>query len=508
MAQDAMSKLRERLGEVADLHSAARLLGWDEQVGMPPGGVEARASQLGTLDRIAHEKLVDDEVGKLLEELADQVDIDGEDDDASLVRVAQRRYRKARQVPADLKFEIAYAASTGQHVWEKARAADDLAAALPALERNIDLARRYADCFGGGDPYDHLLDDYEEGMPAGEVATLFDALKRDLAALARELADRDGDGIEPLPGPFDLDRQRAFVRELLDHVGFDDQRWRMDEVAHPFLSAIAPTDLRLTTRYLPDTLDGALAALHEFGHGLYSGGVSLTLARTMLATSPSMGMDESQSRLWENVVGRSRPFARFMTPVLQRHFPEQLGEVDPDRVYRGFNVVSPTLIRVSADEVTYSLHVILRFEIERELISGELDVADLAERWNGLVADYLGAEVTSNALGALQDVHWWVGAIGYFPTYALGNVISLQVWERVREALPDVDDQIAAGEFTPLREWLRTHIYSHGAKFTSRQMIERLTGGGLQAEPLLHYLRGKFGELYGLEAASASSAAT
>ena len=494
---------------VADLRAASGLLAWDEQTNMPPNGREARASQLGTLDQLAHERFVDDEVGELLEELAGQLDLDGDDDDASLVRVTRRRYRKERQVPAELKFEIAHAASTGQHVWEEARAADDFDAALPALRRNIELARRYADCFDGGDPYDHLLDDYEEGMPSADVTAIFDALKRDLADLARAIAERGEAGIQPLPGPFDLDRQRAFVRELLGAVGFDDRGWRMDEVAHPFLAAIAaPHDLRLTTRYLPDTLDGGLAALHEFGHGLYSGGVAESLARTPLATSPSTGIDESQSRLWENVIGRGRPFAEFLTPLLKRHFPGELGDVDPDRVYRGFNVVSPTLIRVSADEVTYPLHVILRFELERDLISGELDPADLAERWRELFGEYLGIDVPSDAMGALQDVHWWVGLFGYFPTYALGTVMSLQVWDRLRTDIPDVDEHIASGQFAPARDWLRENLYRHGAKFTSTQMLERLTGDSLEAAPYLRYLRDKFGTLYGLEATSASSAAS
>jgi carboxypeptidase Taq len=508
MSADGIGKLRVRLGEVTDLRAVASLLDWDEQTVMPPGGAEARANHQATLGRIAHERFVADEVGELLEQAATQVDLDSDDDDASLVRVARRRYRKERQVPADLKAEIAYSASEGQHIWRRSREKDDLQAALPALRRNVELARRYADCFGDGDPYDHLLDDYEEGTRGADVAALFDALKPELVGLARAIADRGDAGIEPLPGPFDVDRQRAFVRELLGHVGFDEQIWRMDEVAHPFLSPIALGDIRLTTRYTPATLDGALAALHEFGHGLYNGSVAPSLARTPLASSPSMGMDESQSRLWENVVGRSRPFASFVTPLLHKHFPDQLGDVDADRVYRGFNVVSPTLIRVSADEVNYSLHVILRFEIERDLITGALEVEGVAERWSELVGAYLGTEAPSDALGALQDVHWWVGLFGYFPTYALGTVMSLQIWDRLRSEYPVIDDDVATGNFAPLRAWLTDNIYSHGAKLTSMQLLERVTGGGLEAEPYLRYLREKFGTLYGLEATSASSAAT
>ncbi|MEA2272375.1 MAG: carboxypeptidase Taq [Solirubrobacteraceae bacterium] len=508
MSPEPLTTLRTRLGELSDIQAAARLLEWDEQTMMPEGGQEARAHQMGTLERIAHERFVSDDVGELLEQLSSRMDLDATDDDSSLVRVAARRYRKARQVPADLKFEIAYSASAGQHEWQAARAADNLSDALPALRRNVELARRYAACFDeGDDPYDHLLDDYEEGMPTADVATLFDSLKRDLIGLARAISERGDTGIEPLEGPFDLDRQRTFVRELLGRVGFDERIWRVDEAAHPFLAPVARTDLRLTTRYIPETLDGALAALHEFGHGLYSGGVAASLERTPLGTSASMGLDESQSRLWENVIGRSRPFATFLCPLVQRHFPEALGDADPDRVYRGFNVVKPTLIRVSSDEVNYSLHVILRFEIERELIAGDLDVADVGERWNELVAEYLGAEVTSDAVGVLQDVHWWAGLFGYFPTYALGNVMSLQVWERLTQELPSVEDDIAAGRFEPLREWLTDRIYRHGAKLTSTQLLENLTGGGLEATPYLRYLRTKFGALYGLETSASSARA-
>jgi carboxypeptidase Taq len=495
---DALTKLRERLGEIADLQAAARLLDWDEQTMMPSGGAQARAHQLATLERVAHERFVSEDLGDLLDELDGELDIDATDDDASLVRVTRRRYHKALQVPTDLKAEIAYRAALGQRVWESARAADDLAAALPALERNVELAREYAACFADRDPYDSLLDDYEEGMQGDDVATVFEALKAELVDLAGEVARRrDGLGA-PAIGPFDVARQKRFVRELLGRVAYDEAHWRMDEAAHPFLAPIDRADLRLTTRYNPATLDGALAALHELGHGMYAHGVAANLTRTPLGTSASMGLDESQSRLWENVIGRSRPFATFLCPLLREHFGATVDGLSPEGLYRALNVVEPTLIRVSADEVHYSLHVILRFEIERDLIAGTLGVADLAERWRALVAEYLGAEVTSDATGALQDVHWWVGAFGYFPTYALGNVMAVQVWEQLREELPQVADDIAAGRFEALRAWLTDRIYSQGAKLMSGQLLEQVTGSGLDPAPYLRYLQSKFGDLYGL----------
>ncbi|MDQ3996822.1 MAG: carboxypeptidase M32 [Gemmatimonadota bacterium] len=505
MPSDALTRLRERLGEVADLQAAARLLDWDEQTMMPPGGAQARAHQLATLERVAHQRFVSDDLGALLEELAGDLDLDANDDDASLVRVTIRRYRKARQVPAELKGEIAYRAALGQRTWETARAADDLAAALPVLQRNVELAREYAACFPDRDPYDSLLDDYEEGMQGDDVGVDFEALKGELVDLAGEVAQRREALGAPAIGPFDVARQKRFVRDLLARVGLDEAHWRMDEAAHPFLAPIDRTDLRLTTRYNPVTLDGALAALHEFGHGLYAHGVGATLSRTPLGTSASMGLDESQSRLWENVIGRSRAFSSFLCPLVREHFGTAVDGLSPEGLYRALNVVEPTLIRVSADEVHYSLHVILRFEIERDLISGELAVADLAERWRSLVADYLGAEVTSDATGALQDVHWWVGAFGYFPTYALGNVMALQVWERLQRDLPQVTEDIAAGRFEALRAWLAEQIYSQGAKLMSGQVLERLTGNGLDPVPYVRYLQAKFGDLYGLGTRASSA---
>jgi carboxypeptidase Taq len=320
----------------------------------------------------------------------------------------------------------------------------------------------------------------------------------ELSRLRTEIAQSDSGAPVVLRGPFGIDEQRLLVRDLLGRLGFDEREWRVDEAAHPFLAAIAPTDIRLTTRYREDGFDSILAALHEFGHGMYAHGVDPALARTPLGTSASTALDESQSRFWENVIGRSQPFAQFLHPLLAERFPAALAGTDAESLYRALNVVEPSPIRVTADEVHYSLHVIVRFEVERELIAGTLAATDIAARFDALMEEYVGLEPTTDALGALQDVHWWAGAFGYFPTYALGNVMSLQVVERLKKEVPALEENVAAGRFGPIQDWLRESIYRHGAKHTGAEVLERVTGHRLEAGPYVRYLRGKFGPLYGL----------
>lgn len=498
--QDALTELRERLGEISDLGSAATLLDWDQETMMPAGGAGARAEASATLRRIAHERFTDPALGELLESLREhEAALPAESDDASLIRVTRRRHEKARRVPPALAGAMARAESVGQQAWQAAREADDFDALRPALEHNVDLAREYAACFpDADDAYDALLDGYEEGATGAEVAAVFATLRDALVPLAGAIADRNGSSAE-LAGPFPIDRQRAVVREVAGRVGWNEREWRLDDSAHPFSAPVAAGDVRITTRYGGDDLQSLLAALHEAGHGLYAQGIDPALRRTPLGRSPSMGLDESQSRLWENVVGRGRPFVRFLHGVLTEAFPGALAGVDADALYRAFNVVRPSLIRVEADEVTYSLHVILRFELERELILGSLAVRDLPEAWNERTRRFLGVEVPDDARGVLQDVHWAAGLFGYFPTYALGNVIALQVWERARKALPDLDDQLERGDCATLAGWLRERLYRHGAKFTPAETVERVTGGPLDPAPLRRYLEGKYGELYRLD---------
>mgnify|MGYP001073573178 CR=1 FL=1 len=499
--QAAIRALLEPLGQVSDLNHAAGLLGWDERTKMPPRGAAVRAEQLATLARIAHERFVSDELGRLLDAAEESLDGAAEDSfEASLVRVTRRDWEKARRVPADLAADIARAGSQSERAWEEARERSDFAAFLPHLERLLELQRRYVECFEVDHPYDAVLDDYEPGMKTPAVAEVLGKLRDGLVPLVKEIAASSveiDDSI--LYGEFDAESQAALAREVAEAMPLEPGAWRLDETVHPFASAIGVSDLRITTRYEPDFVGTALwAVIHECGHAMYHNGIDPQLERTPLCRSVSLGFDESQSRMWENWVGRGRPFVGRLQAILARHFPDRFGSVGAEELYRAANRVRPSLIRVDADEVTYNLHIILRFELELALFEERLAPADLPDAWNAKVNELLGIEVPDDASGVLQDVHWAAGAFGYFPTYSLGNVIAGQTWELAREALPDLDDQLAAGELKPLRDFLAERLYSHGGKFEPAAMIERLTGGPLDPEPLLRQLRAKFGELYGL----------
>jgi carboxypeptidase Taq len=500
-AEETYAELKGRLEQLTDLGRIARVLTWDQQVMMPPGGSAARAEQLATLGTRIHEELVSDELGRLLEELRGfEESLPHDSDEASLIRVTRRDYEKARRVPSELSGELARAASLGQQVWVRARAESDFAMFIPALERNLELKRRYVDCFEpAGEAYDVLLDDYEEGMTAAEVRVVFDRLKEELVPLiaaVRERADAVDDAC--LDGPFPVERQRDAVLSILRPLGFDEAEWRLDPTVHPFASGSGLNDIRLTTRYVEDGLMGLFAGIHEFGHGLYEHGSAPELDRTPICGGTSLGLHESQSRLWENLVGRSRPFWKRFYGSLQATFPEALGKVDLEGFYRAVNRVRPSLIRVEADQATYSLHVILRFELEQDLLAGRVALSDLPEAWNARMKHYLGVDVPDDAQGVLQDVHWSSGIIGYFPTYALGNVMSVQIWETLRGDLPDLDDQIEAGEFAPLRDWLREHLYRHGRKFMPKETLERCAGSPIDPGPYLRYLKSRVAEIYGV----------
>jgi carboxypeptidase Taq len=494
-----MKELRARLAEVADLHNIGQLLGWDQQTMMPPRGAESRAESRATLERLTHELFTSEETGRLLERAA--VELDGrppDSDDARVLKVAQRRFDKARQVPPELVAEMTRAGSLGHEAWIDARERSDFAAFAPYLERNIELARRYVECFDGFEcAYDVLLDDYEPGMRTAQVAALFAELRAELQQLiaaVSEHSDRVDDS--PLRGSFPIDRQRALVAEVLELMGFDRSSWRMDDTVHPFATNIGAGDTRITTRWDETYFASALyGAMHECGHGLYEAGIADELRRTPVGHGESLGLHESQSRMWENMVGRSREFSY----VLVRRVNVRLEpSLDADTLYRAVNRVHPSLIRVEADEATYGLHVVLRFELEQELIEGRLVVKDLPEAWNARVEQYLGIEVPDDAHGVLQDVHWSGGIFGYFPTYALGNLIAGQLWEQAHADVEDLDSQIAAGELGPLREWLRDRVHRHGAKFDAAELLERVTGASISVGPFVAYLKRKLSDVYGI----------
>jgi carboxypeptidase Taq len=501
--KDRYEELTTKLAEIHDVHMARSILSWDQHTKMPPKGGEVRAEQLGTLDRIAHELFIDDDIGALLEELRPYEEShDYDSDEASLLRVTRREYAKAKQVPSNLRAELTRAGAIALAAWVEARQKSDFALFLPYLRRNVELQREYVACFPKAEnDYDVLLDDFDEGMKTTEVRAVFDELKTELIPLIAEIAER-ADAVDNscLTGHFPIDKQRAFALEVLEQLGYDHESWRLDPTVHPFAMSAATTDIRLTTRYDENDMNSLMAAIHEFGHGFYEAGIDPRLERTPLSQVTSMSLHESQSRMWENLVGRSLPFWKHFYPRLQATYPEQFNGVELDEFYRAINKVEPSLIRIEADEATYNLHIILRFELEQEILEGSLDLADLPEAWNARMTEYLGVDVPDDAHGVLQDVHWSGGAIGYFPTYSLGNVISVQLWDQVRAAIPDLDQQFERGEFGELSSWLRENLHRNGRKFTSKETLERIVGGGIDSGPYLRYLKDKLGGIYGIRA--------
>ena len=510
-----LDALRDRLGKLSDLGSAASLAHWDQQTKMPPGGSDARASALATLAGLSHELFVADETGELLHGAAGELAAgegggDPDSDDARLVELTRRQWDKARRVPTALAEEQARAASIGQEAWVSARAGSDFAGFAPHLQRNVELARRYVDCHAGQDgfqcAYDVLLDDYEPRMPTSEVARLFAELKAELIPMIARIGSAPAVDDSALYAPFAADGQRRLVREVVGMMGFDDDGWRLDDTVHPFAIQVGLGDVRITTRwdeaYWPTGLYGAM---HECGHGLYEAQIAPALRRTPLGTAESLGVHESQSRLWENMVGRGRPFATVLAPRVAQLAGGPLASLDADGLYRAVNRVKGTFIRIEADEATYALHIILRFELEQELIDGTLAVADVAEAWRARFAEYFGIEVADDADGVLQDVHWSAGMIGYFPTYALGNLIAGQLWERAHADLDDLDEQLAGGEMDALREWLRLHVHRHGAKFPTTELLTREGGDPITVAPFVDYLKAKLGDVYGLDFSQTSN---
>ena len=487
----ALSELKERLGKLTDLRRTESVLVWDMTVFMPPGGAATRAAQLATLEELIHAGAVDDRFGELFEELEPYAaSLPYDSDDASLIRVAKRDWSRRRRVPVELAGQLAKTAAESYEVWVKAREGSDFAAFRPCLERIVDLRRQYVECFAPYDDlYDVLLEDYEPGMRTSEIREIFSVLTPELRALVEEHATEDEDPF--MDGPFPIDRQDALSRELVEAFGATWDQFRLDKTVHPYEITFGLGDIRLTTRYLESDLSSLFTAMHEGGHGLYEWGVSPTLERTPLCSGASMTLHESQSRLWENVVGRSLPFWRWFYPRLQGTFPERLGDVSVESFHRAVNRVRRTFVRVDADETSYGLHVILRFELEQELLSGRLAVADLPDAWNTRFEELMGIAVPNDALGVLQDSHWSGASFGYFPTYLLGTVLSVQIWERAQAAIPDVSEQIERGEFTELHAWLRENIYSLGRKLNSPETIERVVGGPIDPQPYLAYLRDK-----------------
>ena len=504
-ARAELAALHERAAILSDLGHVHALLFWDQNTMMPPDGARARGDYAATLEAVAHDRLTDPELGRLLDALEPwTADQDPDADDVRLVRELRRDFEKAVRVPTSLAAETSRAAALGQAAWQEARAAADFSRFRDALERHLELRHRYVDCFTGFEHrYDVLLDDYEPHMTTAVLRSLFAELCEGLAPL---VAGAASDG--PMPpggafgGPHEVEHQRLAVMDVLEGVGFDPDGWRLDVAPHPFAQRIAPGDVRLTTRYDLHDFSGAyFGSLHEFGHGLYEAGIPDRLSRSALGSPVSLGVHESQSRLWENLVGRSRPFCAWALPRLAKNLPGLPGGITVDDLYRGVNSVHRSLIRVESDETTYNLHIVLRFELELALIEGTLSVDDLPHAWNEGVRRLLALDVPDDSQGVLQDVHWGAGLIGYFPTYTLGNLMAAQLWETLRADLPEIDAQLERGDFVPLHGWLRERIHVHGRKLPPPELLHRATGQELAVAPFLRYLRQKLEDTGALTAA-------
>lgn len=475
----ALAQLRERIAELSDLGALHALAEWDMLVTMPAAGADARAHQFGALTKLTHERAVAEEIGGWLAEL-DGAELSPLD--ADLVRLARRDFERARRVPSELAVELAEAHASAEQIWQRARAQDDFAAFEPALARNVELARAQAECLAedGQSAYDALLWEYDYGLSVTEASRLLEPLRDALQARVGEAARRVPRRQLDVP----VSAQQAAVESVLARLGVNRESWRVDVSAHPFSTSIGRGDSRITTRYGDGEVESLLSSLHEYGHSLYERQIDTALDRTNLGSGTSMSIHESQSKLWENHVARSPAFAEVLAGELSAA-GFAIGGSDLHVALIG---VEPGLVRVSADPLTYPLHIVLRFELERALIGGELAVADLPAAWRDGMARLLGVEVPSDALGCMQDVHWSAGAFGYFPSYALGCLIAAQLWETLERDLGSREDALRSGEVGEIQDWLGERIHRHGRRLDTLPLVERATGGRLEIDAFLRYV--------------------
>ncbi|MCB9599170.1 MAG: carboxypeptidase M32 [Sandaracinus sp.] len=499
MSESLLSELKSELLAISDLNSAAMVLEWDQSTYMPAAGADARGRQIALLGELAHARRTSPRMAELLRGLSSVADRD--DLDGALVRRAHKQWERATCVPASLVSEIKSHSARSYVAWTKAKPSGDFAAVRPYLEKTVELSRRYADCFSGVDHVlDPLIDANDPGMTTATIRALFDSLRAQLVPIVQAIAERPAPNRDFLERAYPEAAQLAFGAEVARELGYDFDRGRQDLTVHPFMIRFATDDIRITTRVDPNDLSDALfGTIHEAGHAMYEQGIARELEGTPLGEGVSAGVHESQSRLWENLVGRSRAFwARFL-PIAKQRFPEQLGDVDLDTFYRGINRVERSLVRTEADEVTYNLHVMLRFDLEAQLLEGTLKVADLPEAWDARMASDLGVRPPSPTQGCMQDVHWYCTTIGgTFQGYALGNVIAAQVFEAAREAMPDLDARLEKGDFASLRGWLTDNLYQHGARWEPGELVERATGKPIAIDAFVRHLHGKYGALYGI----------
>ena len=506
MSKERYDQLLSRVQTLIDLQGIGGIAMWDMQTHMPPKGAEVRGHRLASLTRISHGMLVEDKTGELIKGAEDHVRSQGEDSvEFAIWRKFKRTHEKSIVIPTELSSEMNLAKSRGRTAWIEARKNNDFASFKPFLQQNIEHLRQTVDLQrelypDAEEDYDILLDDYEEGMKTSEVADVFEQFKAGAAALVEKVAARADDGRDAaVHKHFPADKQDALVREIAHAVGFNDDSWNLTTTTHPFAMGASIDDIRITTKYDEDFLNPSFfGTLHEFGHGLYEHQVNKEFDRTPLARGVSMAWHESQSRMWENLVGRNLPFWKWAAPVVQSHFPDQFEGMSAEDIYRAVNIMGPSLIRIEADELTYNFHIIIRFELERDVISGRLDVDDMSAAWNAKYKEYLGVDVPSDSDGILQDVHWSGGSMGYFPTYALGNVLGAMLWKRITTELPNLQSEFEQGEFGSLRDWSRENVHRHGSHYLPNDLLEKVLGTRkLDAQPLLDYLTAKVDDLYG-----------
>jgi carboxypeptidase Taq len=511
--RSAYLELCDLAREAATLGSIGALLGWDQETYMPPAAAEHRSSEQEIIAKLVHERKTSPRVGELIAACESDLSVAGDpaSETAAAVREFRRDYDLATKLPSELVAELAKVGSQAQEVWKEARAKDDFAMFEPWLTRMMELSRRKADCYGvpaGGEKYDALLNEYEPGMTAREIEAIFKPLRERLAGFISQIqrsTNKPSD--KPILVKIEAERQHKFGLFILEACGFDLKAGRLDVTTHPFCSGMAPGDTRLTTRYRDERFTDALyGTMHEMGHGLYEQGLPKSgkledggsLLGNPLADSISLGIHESQSRMWENLVGRSREFWEWALPHAKKILGPAMEPFGVDDLYRAVNIVNPSLVRVEADETTYNLHIMARFESERALLAGDLKVKDVPGVWNAKYKEYLGVDVPNDTKGCLQDVHWSFGLIGYFPTYTLGNLYAAQFWETIRGQITDLDRQIRSGQFLALKEWLNNNIHRHGKRYRAADLCKMVTGRPLSADPMMRYLEGKLRPVYGV----------
>ncbi len=499
--EEKINQLNTLIGEIADLTGIQALLGWDQQVNMPSGGVSDRGNQMALIGGMMHDRITSDECGRLVADLEAEIDnLEADTDIARNVRRVKWQYEQYTKIPKQKMMEFMILTAQANEVWVKARKNNDFASYQPILQQIVEMRRELANYFK---PYDHiydpLLDMFEPGMKTAEVKKIFADLREKQVVLIKAIKEAKQVDNSFIKKYYDKELQEKFGRHVITKFGYDWNRGRMDVAPHPFTTGFGLGDIRITTRYLDDDgLSSLFSTMHESGHAMYSQGANPKFARTILQETTSLAFHESQSRMWENLVGRSKEFWTYFYPTFQMLFSKHLGNVDLETFYKGINRVEPSLIRVEADEATYNLHIMVRMEIEIGLLEGTIATKDLPEVWNTKMQDYLGITPPNDTLGVLQDVHWSGGMIGYFPTYALGNLLSVQLWEKMLSDNPNIPDEMAKGEFSTILGWMREKVHQHGSKYDSQELIQKITGSKLSAEPYLRYLNKKYGEIYNL----------